>query len=318
MQQPLISIIIPCYNSRRFVAEAIQSARQQTYPNTEIIVVDDGSTDSSLEVIRSFGDSIRCLTGPNIGAAAARNKGVQASQGKLIQFLDADDLLYPQKLERQLPLALQHRPGMVFCDADVIDLESGESRGTWALGSVSTSDPVVHALRLCVQTSGPLHWKETFNLVGGFRPQTPPCDDRDLHLRMACANIEFVYLAERNYVMRRVSGSLSKRDPTHGLAKLQMVGEDALRQLQEAGEMIDRRRVAFAAFFMTTARMAWQHRQNQLANECLRRAYELHPDGGAHLVYSFTGRLMARMVGLHATDQIISWKRWLCRNRGIA
>ena len=71
---PLISIVIPCYNAERYVGEAIRSALSQTYPNVEIIVIDDGSTDGSLDVIRSFGGAIRWETGPNRGGCAARNR----------------------------------------------------------------------------------------------------------------------------------------------------------------------------------------------------------------------------------------------------
>ena len=101
--KPLVSIIVPAYNAERWIAEAIQSAVAQTWPRREIIIVNDGSTDRTAEVARRFASKeVAVLTIPNNGAAAARNHGFQLSQGDYIQWLDADDLLTPDKIERQL------------------------------------------------------------------------------------------------------------------------------------------------------------------------------------------------------------------------
>lgn len=96
-----VSIIIPCYNKQPYVAAAIQSALAQTFP-CEVIVVDDGSTDGSLEVIRLFDRQIKWVTGVNAGGSAARNTGLRIATGKFIQFLDADDILPPNKVADQL------------------------------------------------------------------------------------------------------------------------------------------------------------------------------------------------------------------------
>lgn len=79
--EPSVSIVIPCYNAEAYIAESIDSALGQTYPNCEVIVIDDGSTDGSLEVIKSFGNRIRWRYGPNEGGCAARNRGVKVSRG---------------------------------------------------------------------------------------------------------------------------------------------------------------------------------------------------------------------------------------------
>lgn len=94
----MVSVIIPCYNAERWVAEAIQSCLDQTYSPIEVIVIDDGATDRSLEVIKSFGQRIRWETGPNRGGNCARNRGLALSKGQYVQFLDADDYLLPEKL----------------------------------------------------------------------------------------------------------------------------------------------------------------------------------------------------------------------------
>src|SRR5438132_1122109 len=95
----LVSILIPVYNAEAFVAEAIQSALDQTWPAKEVIAVDDGSTDRSPEILEGFGGRVKIIEQENRGASAARNRALNQAQGEFIQFLDADDLLSPDKLE---------------------------------------------------------------------------------------------------------------------------------------------------------------------------------------------------------------------------
>lgn len=125
---PLVSVIIPAYNCASFVGEAIESVQGQDYPRKEIIVVDDGSTDSTPAVLQSFGDTIRVLHRPNGGAAAARNSGLRHAQGEYIAFLDGDDLWFPGKLALQVRHLQAHfRVGLVFTDWAVWP-ESGDPR----------------------------------------------------------------------------------------------------------------------------------------------------------------------------------------------
>jgi glycosyltransferase involved in cell wall biosynthesis len=102
----LVSILIPCHNSAPWLAATLESALAQTWPAKEIIVVDDGSTDGSLGIARQFETrGVRVIAQPNAGASAARNAAWRASRGTWLQFLDADDLLAPDKLEHQLEFA---------------------------------------------------------------------------------------------------------------------------------------------------------------------------------------------------------------------
>lgn len=112
-----ISVVIPVFNGRRFLADAIATARQQTLPPAEIIVVDDGSTDESADVARQFSD-VRCFSQKNLGPAAARNRGAAESHGEHLAFLDQDDLWDPRKLEIQSDLLGRH-PDCFGCITDV-------------------------------------------------------------------------------------------------------------------------------------------------------------------------------------------------------
>ncbi len=102
MAAPLVSVIIPAYNSGEYIPDSLDSVFNQTFKDLEIIVVDDGSTDHTLEVVERFGTKIRLIKQSNGGAPAARNHGFSISKGKFIQFLDADDLLSPRKIEVQV------------------------------------------------------------------------------------------------------------------------------------------------------------------------------------------------------------------------
>ena len=106
MTSPLVSILIPLYNAQEWVADAIASALAQTWPRKEIIVVDDGSKDNSLDIVRRFASkNVHVVSQENQGAAAARNTAFSHSQGDYIQWLDADDLLAADKIHKQLEIA---------------------------------------------------------------------------------------------------------------------------------------------------------------------------------------------------------------------
>jgi len=101
--KPLVSIIIPVYNSEKYISETILSALNQTWPNKEILIVDDGSQDASFSIAKSFGsENVKVFHQQNQGASTARNKGIKEAKGNYIQFLDADDLLEENKIEQQL------------------------------------------------------------------------------------------------------------------------------------------------------------------------------------------------------------------------
>jgi glycosyltransferase involved in cell wall biosynthesis len=103
---PLVSVVIPCYNSARYLAETIESVRLQTYPRIEIIVVDDGSTDETAKIARSYG--VHYIYQANRGISAARNTGIVHSRGKYVLFLDHDDRLLPRAVETGVKLLEEH------------------------------------------------------------------------------------------------------------------------------------------------------------------------------------------------------------------
>ncbi|MGB4655802.1 MAG: glycosyltransferase family 2 protein [Bacteroidales bacterium] len=128
---PSISVIIPAYNAEKYIGEAIESALNQTRPAKEIVVVDDASTDRTVEIARSFGERVRVLANPdNQGPGYSRNAGVTASSGDYLAFLDADDVWMPAHLESLGRLLDEHSDlGMVFCPV----VWFGDRTGQWPI-----------------------------------------------------------------------------------------------------------------------------------------------------------------------------------------
>src|SRR3989441_12309052 len=121
VEPPYVSVVIPVYNGERYLADAIQSVRDQTYQNFEVIVVDDGSTDGSAEVAQSFGEAIRYVHQANGGVCKARNTGMAVARGGYLAFLDQDDLWLPDKLATQVAYLDSHpEVGAVYCQCQVM------------------------------------------------------------------------------------------------------------------------------------------------------------------------------------------------------
>jgi glycosyltransferase involved in cell wall biosynthesis len=114
MQEKKISVIIPNYNYARYLKSAIESVLNQSHKNVELIVVNNGSTDNSLEVLESYGTKIRLIDQPNLGQSGARNSGLINSTGEYIAFLDADDFWEPSKLQKQIAL-LSDSTQLIYC-----------------------------------------------------------------------------------------------------------------------------------------------------------------------------------------------------------
>ncbi|HIK16972.1 MAG TPA: glycosyltransferase family 2 protein [Leptolyngbyaceae cyanobacterium M33_DOE_097] len=113
---PLVSIIIPCFNAEKWLKETVDHCFQQSYRNIEIIIIDDGSKDDSLEIIKSFGDKVIWKTGPNRGGCHARNQGFSLAKGDYIQFLDADDVILPDKIKCQVECLKSSSADVVYSD----------------------------------------------------------------------------------------------------------------------------------------------------------------------------------------------------------
>ncbi len=308
MTQPLVSIIIPCYNAANFVGEAIESALQQTYAHKEVIVVDDGSTDSSVDVLQSFGDRIRWESGSNRGACAARNRGIELAKGTFIQFLDADDCLKPEKLDIQVPLALTTPGTLVFCEYDRSHPNDHSLPVREKLGG-DTNDSVIFVInRPQIQVSSPLHGRTQLLTIGGFRNELSCCQDHDLHLRLACEGVKFKRLEMSLFDHRRRENSLSS-NYTHVLRQWPDVYWHSYRLLEASGKLTDRRAAAFAGRMASDARTLLRIGLVAEAQRNFEDARQMHSSGGLPDAYDGLSRLMQRTFGPILTERLVQVKR---------
>jgi hypothetical protein len=183
---PLVSVIIPNYNHAHYVGEAISSVLRQDYPHYEIIVVDDGSTDDSHEVLSAFGGKIRCIHQENRGLSAARNTGILASRGELIGVLDADDIYECDYLKTQV-LLLQTSSGAdgIYCGYRFIDRENNLLTQSEAR-FVPPDKLYERLLDGCfLVPESVLVWRRCYEEAGLFDESLKSCEDWDVWLRFA-------------------------------------------------------------------------------------------------------------------------------------
>jgi glycosyltransferase involved in cell wall biosynthesis len=180
---PRVTVIIPTYNRRDLVREAIASVTAQSYTDCEVIVVDDGSDDGTAEVVQQFA-RIRYIYQPNHGVSAARNAGVALAQGELLAFLDSDDLWQPRKLECQVALFDQD-PGIQICQTDEMWIRDGVRVNPHNKHRKTGGDIFARSLELClVSPSAVMMRRALFEELGGFDETLPACEDYDLWLRI--------------------------------------------------------------------------------------------------------------------------------------
>jgi glycosyltransferase involved in cell wall biosynthesis/peptidoglycan/xylan/chitin deacetylase (PgdA/CDA1 family) len=232
--QPLVSIVIPCYNAEPWIGEAIRSALNQTYSPVEVIVIDDGSTDRSLEVIKSFGDKIRWETGTNRGGDRARNGGFALSAGEYIQFLDADDYLLPGKIERQMRIFSNGRADVVYEDSQNL-LESADGSQKW--GSLDISGAHTDILEMLLSGWAPppcafMISRSAVEKAGGWNERLTSAQDNDFYIRLALVGATYVYVPGCQCVYRDSSA------PRVSTRSIRATDENLVCVLREAGDKL--------------------------------------------------------------------------------
>lgn len=180
-----VSLILPVYNGSQYLATTLESVLAQTYPMHEIIVIDDGSTDSSPDILRSYGDRLRVTRQDNQGVAAARNVGLQQVSGDIITFIDQDDL-WPARRTEALIEALRASPDALVAVGQVEVLYE-RSRPVGPLDNFGIAVREFYVGSLCVR-------KEVFGLLGPFNTGLGYADDVDFFMRRREAGIKTVYI----------------------------------------------------------------------------------------------------------------------------
>jgi glycosyltransferase involved in cell wall biosynthesis len=243
--RPLVSVLTTAYNAEAWLGEALDSAVEQTWQNIEVIVVDDGSTDATLSVARRFESArVKVIHQPNAGACAARNRALAEAQGDLIQYLDADDVLAHDKIERQVrrlkaesPNTVASGPWVRFYGGDVSTADVSWRGPDW-----QDYEPAFHWLvqswegRGTIPTFAWLTPRSLIEQAGPWNEGVLRNQDGEYFTRMLvnARKITFVEGAW-GYYRSGIAGSVSRRE-----------GEDVLRSLYEASALCERTLLARA------------------------------------------------------------------------
>lgn len=221
----LVSVVIPAYNAERYIADAIRSVLNQTYPWFEIIVVDDASQDKTAAVVESIKDGRIHLIRhhSNKGAGAARNTAIEAAKGRWIALLDADDAFAPQRLERFVELAESYGDGYFFADDLLLCFDSPSGMKPWGNGlrirykvRKTKNDEVIRLslteyLRLGAPGIHPFFPLEHIRRYGLRYSKAYSGQDFEFHCRVFKSGLKLVLIAEPLYLYRFTPGSLSSK-----------------------------------------------------------------------------------------------------------
>jgi glycosyltransferase involved in cell wall biosynthesis len=308
----LVSILIPCYNAERWVGQAIESALSQTVPQKEIICFNDGSTDDTLNVLRSFGGRIRVESGPNRGGNPARNRLLRLAQGDWIQYLDADDYLRAEKIQQQLESIPEGAtPDILFGPvATEQSLPGGES--------VLSDEPLPEEEDIwklffaweLPQTGGLLWKREALEEVGGWKEDQTVCQENELYLRMLMAGKRF-FRSTGGAVYRIWSEeTVCRRDPLKTFRTKMELIERASCWLREQGQLTEDRRRAVAEARLECARAVWAYDREfacELAGQVKAAFPAFAPSAG--LAFPVLYRWAYRWFGFSGAERIAGWKR---------
>lgn len=307
----LVSILIPCFNAQQWIGQAIDSALAQDWPHTEIIVVDDGSTDGSARIIEQFRGRIRSEHQDNRGSNPTRNRLMAMASGTWLQFLDADDYLLAHKVRRQAEwLATNDDVDVVFGPITLEHVEQGHARCE-VLPIPQPHDPWVLLARWYLpQTGAPLWRKSAIEEVGGWTPSQPACQEHDLYLRLLMAGKRFQYLDETGAVYRQWSEQTLWKADKPRTRRLRLEIEDRAEAfLRDRRLLTPERHWAINMARFETARSAWPDSRAE-ARAIAVRIRESMPDfmpSGDAAPPRY--QRLYRLLGFAATETVASWTR---------
>ncbi len=213
---PRLSVVIPAYNAAAFIEETILSVLQSTCPDYEVVVIDDGSTDSTAAIARALGPRVRVVSQPNAGMSASRNLGMAATDSEFIALLDSDDVWHPEKSRYQLA-ALDAHPDHAFCFTD-FDVWNGDSAGRFhaqpRVGALDMSHSgwIYHQLIITnwALPSSVMFRRTAYQALGPMLCVDQQTDDWEYLVR-ASWNYKFLKLAESMVLYRQHATSLSRK-----------------------------------------------------------------------------------------------------------
>jgi len=230
-KNPEVSVILPTYNRGWILKEAIDSVLAQDFRDFELIVVDDGSTDNTRQILDSYHQDLMVVRQPNRGVSAARNRGIAAAGGGLIAFLDSDDLWLPRKLSNQV-VFFNSNPEAVINQTEEIWIRNGVRVNPKTRHHKPSGMIFEPSLALClVSPSAVMIKRSLFDEVGLFDEDLPACEDYDLWLRISWRYP--VHLIETPLIIKR-GGHADQLSKAPGLDKFRI---QALKNIIESGHL---------------------------------------------------------------------------------
>jgi len=243
----VVTVVIPTYNRSRFLREAVSSVLAQRGVPLEVLVVDDGSTDETPEVLESFGDFITSIFQPHRGVSAARNHGIRLARGEWIAFLDSDDLWLPGKLEAQMAF-LEAHPHLRICQTEEIWMRNGKRLNPKNYHRKPRGDCFPLLLERClISPSAVVIHRDLFSQVGCFDESLPACEDYDLWLRIGCRHpvglIEEPLVVKRGGHADQLSASIPALDVYRIQSLVQLLQRESLtpEQRKQAFAVLERK-----------------------------------------------------------------------------
>ena len=214
MGHPLVSVVLPVWNGERYLKQTIESILAQHFSDFELVIIDDGSTDSSADIIQSFSDDsrIRCYRQPNRGLVESLNKGLELSQGEFIARIDADDYAMPERLALQAKALVENPEVAVIGSAVKVVDENGASLREVSY-EYSANARMAHGCELA--HAAVMFRKDVIVRVGGYREAFRHAEDYDLWLRVSEV-AEIRNLSETLMIIRELSSGITK---SHGAAQ---------------------------------------------------------------------------------------------------
>lgn len=259
--EPLVSILIPCYNSEQWIGQAIESALGQTWPSKEVIVLDDGSTDNSLSVIRQYECRLRWETGENKGGGYARNRLLELARGEWIQYLDADDYLLPEKVAQQASFVVQHPEVDIVIGPTTMEFWS-EERVERQLDPIPEPHDfwTMLASWKLPQTGAPLWRKSAILDVGGWKRNQPCCQEHELYLRLLIGGKNFAYHSSGGSIYRQWSDETVCKRNIPEVHRRRLEIEQKLEEFLSGSDQLTPTRLrAISQARFEIARIAWQY-----------------------------------------------------------
>ena len=253
----IVSVIIPTYNRGWILKETIDSVLAQDFTNFELIVVNDGSTDNTQNILNSYKEDIIVLQQNNKGVSAARNMGIASASGRLIAFLDSDDLWLPKKLSIQVDF-FNANPDALICQTEEIWVRNGIRVNHGKRHKKLSGNIFESSLSLClVSPSAVMMKRSLFENAGMFDETLPACEDYDLWLRVSCRYP--VYLIDIPLIIKR-GGHSDQLSKSSGLDRYRI---QSLKKIIESKLLTEKQKAA--------ARKAMQEKCTIYANGCLKR-----------------------------------------------